>query len=54
MVISRRRYYKTEPSREMEPLFRPLQPRKDSSFHTKDKRDYSDLLGSMKGNKRKK
>ena len=43
MFIETREYKKIECDFELEQMFTPFQPRKDSSFHTKDKSDYSVL-----------
>lgn len=54
MIIGVRRVKKIESDLELEKMIRPFQPRKDSSFHTKDKPDYSYLLGVMNRNRIKK
>lgn len=43
MLIETRKYRKIECDFELEQMFKPFRPRKDSSFHTKDKPDYSVL-----------
>lgn len=44
MFVETREYKKKECDLELELMIAPISKRKDSSFHTKDKPDYSALI----------
>lgn len=54
MILTAQKNRKIKDALELEKMIRPSEPRKDSSFHTKDKRDYTLLSELMNRDKIKK